>query len=191
MEKTFEERCEQVYFNHFYWCDEFYSISNVNGLTNNIFFLFFQNTFFNRTLSQSIAKATRLLHFHYFIGLLYVQYSCLCNMIPMENMGSFQVNRMLNKFFISFFITLFFEAGDSSPLCVQKRCFANTKNLWLINRNFGLSIFKKIRTVWRRRKKMLQMWYFQWSFFVNFNANLHTICNSTMRAFDIVLIVWN
>lgn len=42
MEKTFEERCEQVYFNHFYWCDEFYSISNVNGLTNNIFFLFFK-----------------------------------------------------------------------------------------------------------------------------------------------------
>lgn len=72
-------------------------------------YFFFQNTFFNRTLSQSIAKATRLLHFHYFIGLLYVQYSCLCNMIPMENMGSFQVNRMLNKFFISFSITLFFS----------------------------------------------------------------------------------
>lgn len=73
------------------------------------FFFFFQNTFFNRTLSQSMARATRLLHFHYFIGSLYVQYSCLCNMIPMENMGSFQVNRMLNKFFISFFITLFFS----------------------------------------------------------------------------------
>lgn len=52
MEKMFEERCEQVYFNHFYGCDEFYSISNVNGLTNNIFFPFFSFLFISFSLKH-------------------------------------------------------------------------------------------------------------------------------------------